>query len=59
MWLKMADVAHRKIAENNDFYKSKIDCANVFFTRILPRIDAYSNIKTSSETIMNFNFGSK
>tara|TARA_Y100000590_G_scaffold180443_1_gene205648 strand:- start:451 stop:2229 length:1779 start_codon:yes stop_codon:yes gene_type:complete len=59
MWLKMADVAHRKISENNNFYKSKIDCANVFFTRILTRIDAYSNIKTSSKTIMNFNFEDK
>ena len=29
MWLKMSDVAHRKISENKDFYKSKIDCANI------------------------------
>ena len=56
MWLKMSDVAHRKISENKDFYKSKIDCANIFFTRILTRIDAYSNVKSSSDTIMNYNF---
>ena len=56
MWLKMAEVAHRKIPENKDFYKSKIDCANIFFTRILTRIDAYSNVKSSSDIIMNYNF---
>ena len=56
MWLKMADVAYRKIGENKDFYKSKIDCASIFFTRILTRIDAYSNVKSSSDTIMNYNF---
>ena len=56
MWLKMADVAYRKIEENKDFYKSKIDCASIFFTRILTRIDAYSNVKSSSDTIMNYNF---
>ena len=59
MWLKMADIAHKKITENRNFYKSKIDCANIFFTRILPRIDAYCNIKSSSDTIMNYNFNSQ
>ncbi len=56
MWLKMADVAYRKIGENKDFYKSKIDCASIFFTRILTRIDAYSNVKSSGDIIMNYNF---
>ena len=56
MWLKMADVAYRKIEENKDFYKSKIDCASIFFTRILTRIDAYSNVKSGSDIIMNYNF---
>ena len=56
MWLKMADVAYRKIEENKDFYKSKIDCASIFFTRILTRIDAYSNVKSSGDIIMNYNF---
>mgnify|MGYP001189457174 CR=1 FL=1 len=56
MWLKMSDVAHRKISENKDFYKSKIDCASIFFTRILTRIDAYSNVKSSGDIIMNYNF---
>ena len=59
MWLKMADVSYKKIAENNDFYKSKIDCANIFFTRILTRIDAYNNVKSGSDTIMNYNFENK
>ena len=57
MWLKMSSVAHRKILENKSFYKSKIDCANIFFTRILTRIDAYCKIKSGSDTIMNYNFG--
>ena len=59
MWLKMAAVAHTKIQENHSFYKSKIDCADIFFTRILTRIDAYCNIKSGSEVIMNYNFRKK
>ena len=59
MWLKMASVAHKKIEENRDFYKSKIDCASIFFTRILTRIDAYSGVKSNSDIIMNYNFESK
>ena len=56
MWLKMADVAYRKIEENKDFYKSKIDCASIYFTRILTRIEANSNLKSGSDIIMNYNF---
>ena len=59
MWLKMAAIAHNKVGENKDFYKSKTDCANIFFTRILTRIDAYCNVKSGSDIIMNYNFESK
>ena len=52
----MLEIAHRKISENKEFYQSKISCADVFFTRVLPRIDAYCSAKSESKVIMNFNF---
>ena len=59
MWLKMAEVAHKKMSENKYFYQSKIDCADIFFTRIITRIEAYCNVKSGSDTIMNYNFENK
>jgi len=56
VWIKMVEIANRKMLENKEFYQSKIACADVFFTRILPRIDAYCSAKSESKIIMNFNF---
>jgi len=56
MWLKMAAIANNKMNQNKKFYKAKIDCASIFFSRILTRIDSYNNFKSGSKDIMNYNF---
>jgi 3-(methylsulfanyl)propanoyl-CoA dehydrogenase len=44
MWVQMAELAQRKIAEGDDpgFYEAKIATARFYFQRILPRAEAHA-----------------
>ena len=56
-WLRVLDVSYKEIDKNKKFFKDKIETANFFFNRILPRIDAYYNSAISgSKYIMDFKF---
>ncbi len=50
-WALMAQAAHRKLAEgdtNRDFYTAKIQTAEFYFDRILPRAKAHAECMMSS-----------
>ena len=56
-WLKVLDVCYKDYSSNKDFYEDKIQTANFYFKRILPRIDShYSSATTGSKYIMDFKF---
>jgi len=56
-WLKVLDVSYKELSNNKKFFKDKIETANFFFNRVLPRIDSYYKSATSgSGYIMNFKF---
>jgi alkylation response protein AidB-like acyl-CoA dehydrogenase len=56
-WLKVLDISFKEIQNNKKFFMGKIETAQFFFDRILPRIDSYYKSGVSgSKNIMNFNF---
>jgi hypothetical protein len=56
-WLKILEVTYKELKNNKKFFENKIETANFFFNRVLPRIDAYYNSAISgSKYIMNFKF---
>jgi len=56
-WLKVLDVSYKELSNNKKFFEDKIETANFFFNRVLPRIDSYYKSATSgSGYIMNFKF---
>ena len=56
-WLKVLDISFKEIKNNKKFFTDKIETAQFFFDRILPRIDSHYNSGVSgSKNIMNFNF---
>ena len=56
-WLRVLHVSYREINNNKKFFEDKIETANFFFNRVLPRIDAYYNSAISgSKYIMDFKF---
>ena len=56
-WLKVLDVSYKELSKNKKFFENKIETANFFFHRVLPRIDLHHKSATSgSEYIMNFKF---
>ena len=56
-WLKVLDVSYKDMSKNKKFFEDKIETANFFFHRVLPRIDLHHKSATSgSEYIMNFKF---
>ena len=56
-WLKVLDISFKEIKNNKKFFMDKIETAQFFFDRILPRIDSHYNSGVSgSKNIMNFNF---
>jgi hypothetical protein len=56
MWLQMAKVAQEKLASGEgdaDFYKAKIQTAQFYFDRLLPRTDALAcMMKSGSDNLM-------
>jgi len=56
-WLKVLDVSYKELNNNKKFFEDKIETANFFFNRVLPRIDShYKSAISGSRYIMNFKF---
>ena len=56
-WLKILDVSYKELSKNKKFFEDKIETANFFFNRVLPRIDSHYKSGTSgSKYIMDFKF---
>jgi len=56
-WLKVLDVSYKELSKNKKFFEDKIETANFFFNRVLPRIDYhYKSATSGSGYIMNFKF---
>ena len=56
-WLKVLQVSFEDYDNNKNFYEDKIQTANFFFQRVLPRIDAHcSSAMSGSRYIMDFKF---
>ena len=56
-WVKVLEVSFKDYEKNKKFYEEKIQTANFFFKRVLPRIESYYLTATSgSNYIMNFKF---
>jgi len=56
-WVKVLEISFKDYENNKEFYKEKIQTANFFFNRVLPRIDSYYLTATSgSKYIMDFKF---
>ena len=56
-WLKVLDVSYKDYSNNKDFYEDKIQTANFYFNRVLPRVEShYLSATTGSKYIMDFKF---
>lgn len=56
-WLKVLDVSYKELSKNKIFFEDKIETANFFFNRVLPRIDShYKSATSGSKYIMDFKF---
>ena len=56
-WLKVLQVSFDDYENNKNFYDDKIQTANFFFQRVLPRIDTHcSSAMSGSKYIMDFKF---
>ena len=56
-WLKVLEVSFIEYDKNKDFYEDKIQTANFYFKRVLPRAESHFKTATSgSDYIMNFKF---
>jgi len=51
------DVSYKEMSKNKKFFEDKIETANFFFNRVLPRIDShYKSAISGSKYIMDFKF---
>jgi len=56
-WVKVLEVSFKDYENNKKFYEEKIQTANFFFNRVLPRIESYYLTAASgSKYIMDFKF---
>ena len=56
-WLKVLEVSFNEYDQNKDFYENKIQTANFYFKRVLPRAESHFKAATTgSKYIMNFKF---
>ncbi len=56
-WIKVLEVSFKDYNENKDFYEDKIQTANFYFKRVLPRAENhFKTATTGSDYIMNFKF---
>ena len=57
VWVKVLEVSYKDYENNKEFYEEKIQTANFFFNRVLPRVESYYLTATSgSNYIMDFKF---
>jgi len=56
-WMKVLDISYKELSKNKKFFEDKIETANFFFNRVLPRIDFhYKSATSGSKYIMDFKF---
>ena len=56
-WIKVLEVSYKDYENNKKFYEEKIQTANFFFNRVLPRVESHYLTATSgSKYIMDFKF---
>jgi len=56
-WIKVLDISYKELSKNKKFFEDKIETANFFFNRVLPRIDShYKSATSGSRYIMDFKF---
>ena len=56
-WLKVLEVSYKDYSNNKVFYEDKIQTANFYFNRVLPRIEShYLSAITGSKYIMDYKF---
>ena len=56
-WVKVLKASFKDYENNKKFYEEKIETANFFFNRVLPRVESYYLTATSgSKYIMDFKF---
>ena len=56
-WIKVLEVSYKDYNNNKEFYEDKIQTANFYFNRILPRVESHYKIAlTGSNYIMDFKF---
>jgi len=56
-WIKVLDISYKELSKNKIFFEDKIETANFFFNRVLPRIDShYKSAISGSKHIMDFKF---
>ena len=56
-WIKVLEVSFKDYDENKIFYEDKIQTANFYFKRVLPRVEShFKTAITGSDYIMNFKF---
>ncbi|MDB2527060.1 acyl-CoA dehydrogenase family protein [Candidatus Pelagibacter bacterium] len=56
-WVKVLEVSFKDYDQNKNFYEDKIQTANFYFKRVLPRVESHVKTATSgSDYIMNFKF---
>ena len=56
-WIKVLEVSFKEYDQNKNFYEDKIQTANFYFKRVLPRVESHFKTATSgSDYIMNFKF---
>ena len=56
-WLKVLEVSFKEYSNNKEFYEDKIQTANFYFNRVLPRVEShYLSAITGSKYIMDYKF---
>jgi alkylation response protein AidB-like acyl-CoA dehydrogenase len=56
-WIKVLEVSFKDYDQNKNFYEDKIQTANFYFKRVLPRAEShFKTATTGSDYIMNFKF---
>ncbi len=56
-WFKITKVSLDRLNENKNFYEEKVNTANYYFDKILPRVEAhYKSAKAGSDSIMKAKF---
>jgi len=56
-WIKVLEVSFEDYDQNKEFYEDKIQTANFYFKRVLPRAEShFKTATTGSDYIMNFKF---